>query len=595
MGGTVKKNVALFIFMALVLAVAAPGWAARAPAQKPAAKDAVETPFPSRVGDRARYAMTMAEKGDAGKPTMTTDVTIEISGADESGFLITWTYGKFRPDPPGEEASPEELRIVDLMSSVRLLLQLERGADSLKLANWEEIQERLTKGLEMIQEQMKAQGAGQQEAGKLASQVKTFYENREFMTAYYTKDPSLFFAYLGKRIPTSQPVDYDMAVPNFFFGGDPFPARGRLSLKEYDQAHHRAVILATASLDPSQMPKIMEKIARGFVEKFAPEMADSMPKDMFKALSVDSKTEVALDLTSGWPESLTFETSMTIEMSVPDSGSNIKVNRGETITMKRIVGDAPPEIPRAAGKWQALLEDARDLGGKGQLDRAVEVGERALKIAERSVGPDDPELAPILDTLGDLYLDQGWPQEAGTLYERALAIREKALGPDHPDVVKDLSGHVDFYESLGQNAKAIALCDRLLAIREKTLGPEDPQVATVLDRLARLHYYERQYAEAEPLWRRSLAIREKALGPDHPDVATNLYDLAMLFQVQSKYAEAEPLWKRSLAIREKSLGPDHPDLALTLNFLAELYRATHREKEAEELEARAARIRSIKR
>ena len=589
-----KKNVALFVSMALVLAVVAPGWAARGPAQKSAAKDAIETPFPSRVGDRVRYAMTMAQKGDAGEPKIMTDVTVEISGADESGFLITWTYGKFRPDPPGEEAGFEEQRLVDLMRSVRLLLRMERGADSLKLANWEEIQERLTKGLEMIQEKMKADGAGQQEAGKFASQLKTFYGNRELMTAYYTKEPSLFFAFLGKRIPTAQPVEYDMAFPNPY-GGDPFPARGRLSLKEYDQAHHRAVILATASLDPSQTPEIIEKIARGFVEKFAPEMADSMPKDIFKAVSVDSKTEVALDLTSGWPESLTYETSMTIEMSVPDSGSKMKVDSGETITMKRIVGDAPPEIPRAAGKWQALLEEAKDLGGKGQLDRAVEVGERALKIAERSVGPDDPELAPILDTLGDLYVDQGWAQEAGTLYERALAIREKALGPDHPDVVKDLSGHVDFFESLGQTAKARALCYRLLAIREKTLGSEDPQVATVLDRLARLHYYERQYAEAEPLWRRSLAIREKALGPDHPDVATNLYDLAMLFSVQSKYAEAEPLWKRSLAIREKSLGPDHPDLALTLNFLAELYRATHREKEAEELEARASRIRSIKR
>jgi tetratricopeptide (TPR) repeat protein len=589
-----KKNVALFGSMALALAVAASGWVARAPAQKPAAKDAVDTPFPSRVGERARYAMTMAQKGDAGEPKMTTDVTVEISRADESGFLITWTYGTFRPDPPGEEASPEEQRIVDLMRSVRLLLQLERGADSLKLANWEEIQERLTKGLEMIQKQMKAQGAGQQETGTLAS-VKTFYENRDLMTAYYTKEPNLFFACLGKRIPTAQPFEYDMAFPNPFFGGDPFPARGRLSVKEYDQAHHRAVILAAASLDPSRTPGIIEKIARGFVEKFAPEMANSMPKDLFKSLSVESRTEVAVDLTSGWPESLIYETSMTIEMPDPDGGSHRKVDRGETITMKRIAGDAPPVIRRAAGKWQALLEEARDLRGKGQLDRAVEVGERALKIAGRSVGPDDPELAPILDTLGDLYLDQGWAQEAGTLYERALAIREKALGPDHPDVVKDLSGHVDFFESLGQNGKAITLCDRLLAIREKTLGPEDPQVATVLERLARLHYYERQYAEAEPLWRRSLAVREKALGPDHPDVATNLYDLAMFFQVQSKYAEAEPLWKRSLAIREKSLGPDHPDLALTLNFLAELYRATHREKEAEELEARATRIRSIKR
>ena len=260
---------------------------------------------------------------------------------------------------------------------------------------------------------MKADGAGQQEAGKFASQLKTFYENRELMTAYYTKEPNLFFAYLGKRIPTAQPVEYDMAFPNPY-GGDPFPARGRLSLKEYDQAHHRAVILATASLDPSQTPEIIEKIARGFVEKFAPEMADSMPKDIFKAVSVDSKTEVALDLTSGWPESLTYETSMTIEMSVPDSGSNMKVDSGETITMKRIVGDAPcRNPPQRPGNGRPSSRRPRTSVAKAELDRAVEVGERALKIAERSVGPDDPELAPILDTLGDLYVDQGGPRKRG--------------------------------------------------------------------------------------------------------------------------------------------------------------------------------------
>ncbi len=258
-------------------------------------------------------------------------------------------------------------------------------------------------------------------------------------------------------------------------------------------------------------------------------------------------------------------------------------------------GDSDPNALGEEADWEALFKEAADLGREGQYDRAVEVGERALRVAEQKLGPDHPDLAKILDKVADLHSGEGLSREAGPLYERSLAIKEKALGQDHPDVAGSLDTLAEYYQDYGQDAKAAELYDRLLAIRERSLGPEHPQVAAILDKIARLSYYQQKYAEAEPLWRRSLAIKEKSLGRNHPDVATTLHDLALLFQVQGKYAAAEPLWKRSLAIREKALGPDHPDVATTLGLLAELYRATGRENEAEELEARAARILSIKR
>jgi tetratricopeptide (TPR) repeat protein len=258
-------------------------------------------------------------------------------------------------------------------------------------------------------------------------------------------------------------------------------------------------------------------------------------------------------------------------------------------------GDLNPDPTGGELDWEALFKEAEDLGREGRYDRAVAVGERALRVAESKLGPDHPDLARILDKIADLYCQDNLPQDAEPLWVRSLAIREKALGPDHPDLAESLNKLAMYYEDMGQDAKAVTLYDRLLTIQEASLGPEHLQLATLLDKMAHLSYYQQKYTEAEPLWRRSLAIREKSLGPNHPDVATNLHALALLLQVQGKYAAAEPLWKRALKIREKSLGPDHPDVATTLGLLAELYRATDREKDAEELEARAARILSIKR
>jgi tetratricopeptide (TPR) repeat protein len=114
---------------------------------------------------------------------------------------------------------------------------------------------------------------------------------------------------------------------------------------------------------------------------------------------------------------------------------------------------------------------------------------------------------------------EGRYSEAVPLAQRVLAIEEKALGPDHPDVAASLNSLGLLYKQQGRYADAEPLYKRSLAIREKALGPDHPDVALSLNNLAALYYNQGRYAEAKPLYKRSLAIREKALGPDHPNVA----------------------------------------------------------------------------
>jgi tetratricopeptide (TPR) repeat protein len=69
--------------------------------------------------------------------------------------------------------------------------------------------------------------------------------------------------------------------------------------------------------------------------------------------------------------------------------------------------------------------------------------------------------------LAELYSHLGRFAEAEPLFKRALAIREKALGPDHPDVAWSLNSLGAFYADEGQYAKAEPIYQRALAIFER--------------------------------------------------------------------------------------------------------------------------------
>ena len=226
---------------------------------------------------------------------------------------------------------------------------------------------------------------------------------------------------------------------------------------------------------------------------------------------------------------------------------------------------APPAM---AQDTHGLYEEILDLHNRGDDAQAIPLAQRLLTIVEKTAGPDDHNLALMLNMLGGLYHAEGRYAEAEPLLKRALAIDEKR-GPDHQIVGVELNNLARVYQDQGRYAEAEPLLKRALAIDEKKLGPDDPHVATKLNNLAGLYQDQGRYAEAELLNKRALAIDEKVLGPDDPAVALVLIKLADQYRTQGRYAEAEPFYKRSLAIWEKA--DHHPFVAWALNGLARLY------------------------
>ena len=48
---------------------------------------------------------------------------------------------------------------------------------------------------------------------------------------------------------------------------------------------------------------------------------------------------------------------------------------------------------RAFSKWEILIEKAVTFREQGQYEKAVKVAKKALKVAEKTFGPDHPDVA----------------------------------------------------------------------------------------------------------------------------------------------------------------------------------------------------------
>src|SRR6266545_1624088 len=251
---------------------------------------------------------------------------------------------------------------------------------------------------------------------------------------------------------------------------------------------------------------------------------------------------------------------------------------------------AATEIDRELQESRNLSKEARRLQRAGKYDEALRLGERALEIREKRLGPDHLEVADSLNSLSTLYWMKGDYAKSELPQQRALAIREKMLGPDHPDLATSLNNVAGIYNFKGDYAKAEQLYKRSLAIREKALGPDHPGLASSLSNLALLYSDSGDYTRADLLYQRSLAIREKALGPDHLDVAKSLNNLANIYHGIGDYAKAEPLYRRVLTISEKTLGPEHFGVAYGLNNLGRLHLDKGEYAEAEPMLQRALAI-----
>lgn len=201
---------------------------------------------------------------------------------------------------------------------------------------------------------------------------------------------------------------------------------------------------------------------------------------------------------------------------------------------------------------------------------------RALAIATAAYGEGDIRLLALMELLAVQIMTTHHGPEAEALRKRALEIAEKTYGPDHPEVavvVGRLAGQYPYHPP-----SAEPLRRRALAIDVAALGPDHPRIA---DDLAAL-------ASSLQEWDYSQVLGAGTMVPD----GRGGFVIEMPEPPPNRSAEVQELLERALAVAEVAYGAEHPALVATLCELADVVGRRGDSARADELRKRAAAIRA---
>jgi tetratricopeptide (TPR) repeat protein len=239
-----------------------------------------------------------------------------------------------------------------------------------------------------------------------------------------------------------------------------------------------------------------------------------------------------------------------------------------------------------------LLDRAAALHEAAKLPAAEKAARQALALAEKELGPKDPNLAPILSTIARLRGERGDDDEAIVHLERAAALVGKLR--NDPDAV---AIEVDARRALGTMLIKKAAypgarkeLQTSLALGEKLYGKRHVEVARTLNSLGMLCKYTGRFPEGRKHYRRALAIFMAAEGPDSDDVAVLYHNMGGIEHAAGRFKAAEPPARKGVAIREKKLPPDDPILAEDIAALAAILDGLRKYEESEPIYLRVLQI-----
>jgi eukaryotic-like serine/threonine-protein kinase len=201
---------------------------------------------------------------------------------------------------------------------------------------------------------------------------------------------------------------------------------------------------------------------------------------------------------------------------------------------------------------------------QGHYDEAIRELEASLSLREKARGPNDPQVALALSSLGNARFGKGDIDQAIALHQRVLDIRRKLLDPKHPSIGVALQNMGEDWSRKGDNARAVEFHERALALFQESLGPTHTYVGVALANLGRDLGRMGSYARALETEQRGMAILERKFGPDSAPVAEALEYLGEIQLANGKPLDALAAYQRALGIREKSTDPTSADRATAL-------------------------------
>ncbi|MHB8448294.1 MAG: tetratricopeptide repeat protein [Rudaea sp.] len=354
-----------------------------------------------------------------------------------------------------------------------------------------------------------------------------------------------------------------------FGGADPTHARGAvLSAQDLlEQGTQR--LRANAGMDPAVRARLLQTVAITYTDLGLYDRALPLAQ---QALDLRRSQSDPIELAQS-----ELQVGRILRLKSDYSGAEPLLREALRIRDAQLASDDP-----------AISESYDELGllsgARGRFADADVQFRAARDTAEHHFGAGAIETARYIDDYAGNLDDMGKRREALALYRQTLAIREKSLGPDDPDVASSMLALGTHLDESGRYEEAMPLLERALKIRRKIYGDAHPLVGFAEIGLASAYEDENRLDDAEKLAQDAQSIFRRTLPADHPKISEALNLLVTVHVARRDYAGAVPLAQEVLARFSETLGEEHPNTLTAKNNLAFVLLHSGRFAEAEKLQ-----------
>ena len=178
--------------------------------------------------------------------------------------------------------------------------------------------------------------------------------------------------------------------------------------------------------------------------------------------------------------------------------------------------------------------------------------------------------APIYHQIGRTKQDQKEHEEAIKYYEKALKINQKILPPDHPDLAISYTNIGNVYGEMGDYEQELVNHEQALTIKQQSLAPNDPDLASSYNNIGAVYYAMNKYWKALSYYEKAFEIFQKALPSNHPDLAASYDNLGLVYEQMGDYPKARTYYQRAVSVAQQSLTSNHPNLLKWKNNLDQI-------------------------
>jgi tetratricopeptide (TPR) repeat protein len=146
---------------------------------------------------------------------------------------------------------------------------------------------------------------------------------------------------------------------------------------------------------------------------------------------------------------------------------------------------------------------------QGRLAEALDYADRAMAAKEKAQGRESADLGISMSNKAFYLTEIGDLQQAVECGQRAIDILAAGFGPEHPRTAQALSNYCETLNLLGRFAEARAVALRALTIFERETEPDGVYVTAALTALGLGHLDDGLAEEALPLLERAAVNRER--------------------------------------------------------------------------------------